>query len=1311
MNNLIVRTDQIDGTVVGIQSATQLVREINMTNGYHVTWLKEYFEGKYNEYFNPMELRAIKGSAWIESREHHLVNYFGTKKIPCAVGLLVRGKGLGKKDLQKARAYYCNEANYRYYEQESQDDIYKSRVPWRAPCLTFQVKFMEEILGFKTPPPETSAMREYQGDWIPLAKAYKRHAPLIGFDNNFQPEAYAAAENKIHYMRNLTIVQKITALHWMCMGDGAFREDLAALADQGAQKKKVKKAKKEKTKKEKKKLKKAPEGQEPKKTIRKKKGQQDDPDKPNDNDKPSSGDKPNDNKPDDKDKPNTGDKDKPSTGDKDKPSSGDSKPDSGSSKPGSSDAGTSTDKPSTGDTGTSTKPDSGTTKPGSSDAGTSPDKPSTGDTTKPGSSDAGVGTDTVKPTTPNKPSTGIIQTPEYVKPGTTKPGSGDAGTSTDTTKPGTSKPDVEDSLKPPPKPDDPEPSKPSTTPNKPSSGIVQTPEYTKPDTGGVVETPDYVKPETETKPSAPTQKPPSGIIQTPEYVKPGTGIVQTPEYTKPDTGGIIQAPEYVKPDFGGIIQTPEYVPPAMAARGPVKRKTRYQENKMPQRDFRRLALAYRCDTLFEMVGGSKCGRLNRKLPMTGIVTRSEFMEASLNQQTLWLYRKLMRDDNDNDDDGATSLFRKHLGKYYRTQRRARPITSLRTLRRGRVTDQTRFLARYAMKLDKRINRNYKLGKRAQTEVKRIKRKMTYDSKKMNSKLKKKVDGITKKLKDGKMKPDTIIKNSGGIFSKYGVIGAMIIASSALVLGTSATATAAVALNKVEDLEKSIKKSIEDSVKPASARLETVEAYVQSLRRLMGADFNLEVYGLGWNGFVNLCVRWININKCGNPDKDTLPPTTIPLDELLGNYNHLYDNVDWADKYIVDYWRQNKPPFNEGFFTVIQDLCEFRNRVEIAFVTLERYFAQNQTQFTDQTGEPVDMSTIFEQLEATRAKQQAVIDDQSRTIENLVMTVEAQAATIEQQQKTIDQHAAALAALQARLDQMEATRTKDSEKTAALTEKVDKLKDTTDRHITSLDTKYLGLREYYYALEARVRVDVEPAIERLGPAVDVLRAKVDDLCAAIGELDVGGDDPSLAIRMREFEDQLSQFNWRLEVAEEGAQKVTDLQNRCNSLQTQISANTSRVGDTNTKLAKVEDNWRLTDAVLRDKSKILDDLNSKVAPVISQNTYIQKLPNIYSLLKSIRNSNGLVTCVVTPACDSNGFLRYTLNSSIGSNDRIIGIVPYDARVSTYANIIVSWTDYSNDGTINIQAQWSDSKKWVSNIQFKIWYTSSSINTMPL
>ena len=233
MNNLIIRTEQLDGKFVTKESLQKVVEQLSFASEYHFNVLKEYCE---RNGLKDEQRRALMGSNLNLSLTHRLQGYFGPKTVHCATQLMT------EKDKASALRYYCNAHNYEIKDYNG--NMLDGMSPWKGPCLVFLVKFMEEIIGFKNTPKGIFNIALNGGK---LTKAMKKAAPIVGFNNNFQPEEYMrATTNKSEYMRSLTIVQKIVALQWMMMGNYAFREDLLPMADQKALLKKKKKEQKPK---------------------------------------------------------------------------------------------------------------------------------------------------------------------------------------------------------------------------------------------------------------------------------------------------------------------------------------------------------------------------------------------------------------------------------------------------------------------------------------------------------------------------------------------------------------------------------------------------------------------------------------------------------------------------------------------------------------------------------------------------------------------------------------------------------------------------------------------------------------------------------------------------------------------------------------------------------------------------------------------------------------------------------------------------------------------------------------------------------
>lgn len=241
MNNLVIRREQLDGAFVTKETMQTLVDKLSAVTGYHFTALKNYVE---QNALRKEERKALFGSNLNLNLTHCVTGYFGPNTVFSCAQLL--------DPIQRTKAlkYYCNYENYEIKDWNL--NPLDGMSPMKGPCLVFLVKFMEEIIGFKNCP---DGLFQVGSDGKKLSKPMRKTGHLVGFNNNFQPEDYMNAPNKLEYMRNLTIVQKILALQWMIRGNYAFREDLLPITDN---KEKLKKAKKEKPPKKPRKLKTKP---------------------------------------------------------------------------------------------------------------------------------------------------------------------------------------------------------------------------------------------------------------------------------------------------------------------------------------------------------------------------------------------------------------------------------------------------------------------------------------------------------------------------------------------------------------------------------------------------------------------------------------------------------------------------------------------------------------------------------------------------------------------------------------------------------------------------------------------------------------------------------------------------------------------------------------------------------------------------------------------------------------------------------------------------------------------------------------------
>ena len=950
MNNLIIRSEQLDGVFVLQETMNRLVDQLSALSGMQFHALERYIK---RNMIDDDQRKALFGSNLNINLSHRAQGYFGPKTVPCAVTLL------NPVQRKEAIKYYCNHNNYRI--QDWNGNVFDGGSPLMGPCMSFVVKFMEEIIGFKNCP---DGLYQFGTNGQRLSKPMRKMAPLVGFNNNFQPEDYMESTNKTEYMRSLTIVQKIQALEWMIRGQYAFRQDLAPLND-----------KKDKLKKEK------------------------------------------------------------------------------------------------------------------------------------------------KPKKPKKP--------RKLKKGST----------------------------------------------------------------------------------------------------------------------------------------------FMMARGPTANAGGVK-NAIAQDDFRSQPLFQQVQYLYEMVGGSLSGRSNQKLSPDGRVSRADFMAASLNQQTMWLYRQLQGFDEDGNEDNG---LRKHLGKYYSIGAGSMAIKSLKKLSKGRISHQTRYLGKRMMKHEKRqqaSERKYKLlearVKRAEGNIALIKKKTFTDK---------------DQLKDKLGEFDKEINKGGGLLSKMNLIN--MIAGYAmdaviLVIASTGLAYAVEAKNRLDDHDKRFGKIYNFLTNDLYDRFKFI-----------------------WDEFSHInedaTLIHLEVQRTDTKLKALTTKTDVDRAQLT------------AVRELADSHHRRLADIDENQ----EDLMVFRNKVEMLMVVVAQFFERNNISFTDMEGGLIDMTTIRTELEGAYNYLRELIDSQAAEMkianrllsarnDELARQLEEEQELREAEKRAYEQRLAEQDAqikrLTARLESAEiAAGSIDLapllERLAAVEEKASRTAQTVAGIDSSVD--YMrGImgenRRRLTNLEDRTDATFREHSQRISENrqwVEGLRRDVDELRDQ--QLNTNG----LATRMNNAESairglQADQVEMR--------NSVVTLERTTSDLRvSQQAATTERIQLRNMAASQ--------QTLINGLRSSVSDINSSINSV---NDLISRLRTVCNAMKS---QHILKSWVPGQTTDDNGFMRLSMSSFpsdiLGySNDYIVSIQPYDCHVSTYDCIFVSWSDYQGDGQINVVLRWAYNNnigKVGSGNRIRVWY----------
>lgn len=239
---------------------------------------------------------------------------------------------------------------------------------------------------------------------------------------------------------------------------------------------------------------------------------------------------------------------------------------------------------------------------------------------------------------------------------------------------------------------------------------------------------------------------------------------------------------------------------------------------------------------------------------------------------------------------------------------------------------------------------------------------------------------------------------------------------------------------------------------------------------------------------------------------------------------------------------------------------------------------------------------------------------------------------------------------------------------------------------------------------------------LNETLTATTTRVEELARLIDNTSTHADN--LEIRVVSLEDNVQSI---LDQIRTNSATISNLSRDLDSLQSQTSAINNNVGS----LSTMTNNLSMSLNSLRNQTSAINDnvgsLSSTVSQLdsdsqthsrsitnlqISVNNLNPKISSITQMLNTMKTIFTMKSWVPSQTTDGNGFIRLSMSSlpddAAGkSNDYIVSIQAYDCCVSSYDTILVSWTDYSNDSTINLRLTWSNLSAIGSGKRVKIWY----------
>ena len=419
----------------------------------------------------------------------------------------------------------------------------------------------------------------------------------------------------------------------------------------------------------------------------------------------------------------------------------------------------------------------------------------------------------------------------------------------------------------------------------------------------------------------------------------------------------------------------------------------------------------------------------------------------------------------------------------------------------------------------------------------------------------------------------------------------------------------------------------------------------------------------------------------------------------------------------------------------RQLAESENHLrvlDIRISALESSVSRNAVQLTSLSASVEEMGRNMNQLASKEANDVETLEHRLSELERgLGERIAAAEARIEELAKAMNSSsgldaavkanaaliastAAALAALGTRVAAAEGTIREQGTAVQANTSSIGVL----GQRLSDTDNRVTDLDQFLNGTEARV--------ETLGRMIDNTNGRVTDLGQRLSDTDnrvtdvdqflngtearvetiarmidnTNGRVGALEPRVSALENTTQSISGQIRV---NSTSISNMSGAVDSLRSQISSINSSVGSHTTSISQLN-------ADSQTHSRSISNLQISVNNLSPLSSKITRITQMLTTMKTIYIVRSWIPSQTT---DGNGFMRLSMSSmpddAVGkSNDFIVSVVPYDARVSTYDRIFVSWCDYNGDSEINIALRYaydSGIGKVGAGNRVKIWYWANN------
>lgn len=193
-----------------------------------------------------------------------------------------------------------------------------------------------------------------------------------------------------------------------------------------------------------------------------------------------------------------------------------------------------------------------------------------------------------------------------------------------------------------------------------------------------------------------------------------------------------------------------------------------------------------------------------------------------------------------------------------------------------------------------------------------------------------------------------------------------------------------------------------------------------------------------------------------------------------------------------------------------------------------------------------------------------------------------------------------------------------------------------------------------------------------------------------------------------------------------QTITQAAQTIGTLQSTIDAHSRKLSELDTLTHRMsmeieyQHNTDLTHGtMISDLQAETRSINTRIDNVVTKtDTLTTKTDSMTQVVTTLKSNNVIRSWVTTQTTDTGGFMRISMSSipdivgGTTGNNSVISIVPSDFYMEGSSTAICCWSDYSNEGSINVRLTWPNGDGAGDNKRLRVWYWAiNPANSIPI